>query len=330
MDVYDRLRQFECLDHFSDEQIAQLTSCTARVVHPDGAVVVEAGDQGRDAFLIDSGTVDIRRNTPYGLYSLAKLSSGELFGETSFIDHDTRSGDAVAVGGTVLFPIRYETFEAFFESDQKLSLALHWAFWKSLSQKLRKTNEQLAHFFAKGAPAPPQEYDQKDPAMEFYVGIDAKRDLFREQKLSTMEINFLASLSKEKHLAPGEVLFHEGEDGDQMYVVLEGQIMISKEITGAGEEALAFLERGDYLGEMALIDRKPRSAQAKAHDNGAVVLAISREVLEGILDIQKVSSLRLLQLLCQLIAKRLREVDEKLISWFIFSAGSGNSLDLPT
>ena len=114
-----------------------------------------------------------------------------------------------------------------------------------------------------------------------------------------------------------------------MYVVLEGKIMISKEITGAGEEALAFLERGDYFGEMALIDREPRSAQAKAHDDGAVVLGISREVLEGILDIQKVSSLRLLRLLCQMIAKRLREVDEKLIGWFIFSAGSGSSLEIP-
>ena len=64
-----------------------------------------------------------------------------------------------------------------------------------------------------------------------------------------------------------------------MYVVLEGRVMISKYIPGAGEEALAFLERGDYFGEMALIDNQPRSADAKAHDGGAVVLAIPRDVL---------------------------------------------------
>ncbi|MGD2115412.1 MAG: cyclic nucleotide-binding domain-containing protein, partial [Acidobacteriota bacterium] len=114
---------------------------------------------------------------------------------------------------------------------------------------------------------------------------------------------------------------HEGDAGATMYVVLEGQIMISKNIPGAGDEALAFLERGDYFGEMALIDNKPRSADARAHDRGAVVLAIPGDVLSGILDIQKVSSLRLLKILCTLVAKRLRELDDKLVGWFILAGG---------
>jgi len=99
--------------------------------------------------------------------------------------------------------------------------------------------------------------------------------------------------------------------------------MISKYIPGAGEEALAFVERGGYFGEMALIDNAPRSADAKAGEGGAVVLAIPREVLEGILDIHKISSLRLLTILCNLVASRLRELDDKIISWFIFAGGSG-------
>ena len=100
-------------------------------------------------------------------------------------------------------------------------------------------------------------------------------------------------------------------------------------LVGAGDEALAFLERGDYFGEMALIDRQPRSADARAHGDGAVVLTISAEVLEGILDIQKVSSLRLLRLLCRIIAKRLRQIDDKLVGWYIFNAGAGVSLNIP-
>ena len=72
-----------------------------------------------------------------------------------------------------------------------------------------------------------------------------------------MEINFLTSLSKEKKYGPNQVIFREGEMGNEMYVVLEGRVMISKFIPGAGEEALAFLERGGYFGEMALIDNEP-------------------------------------------------------------------------
>ena len=61
---------------------------------------------------------------------------------------------------------------------------------------------------------------------------------------------------------------------------------------------------------------------AKAHDEGAVVLAIPREVLTGILDIQKLSSLRLLKILCTLVATRLRELDDKVVGWYILAGGS--------
>ena len=73
-----------------------------------------------------------------------------------------------------------------------------------------------------------------------------------------------------------------------------------------------------------------RSADARAHGDGAVVLTISGEVLEGILDIQKVSSLRLLRLLCRIVAKRLRQIDDKLVGWYIFNAGAGETLAEPT
>jgi len=326
VDVFDRLRQFEVLTHFSDQQIQQLATCTSRIRYDAGTRILEEGDASRDAYLVDVGELEIRRNTPYGLYTLASLDVGDLFGEASFVDSNARSGDAVTIKDTVLFPLNASVVQKLTENDKKFSLAMAWTIWKSLSHKLRQTNERLAQFFQAAPADSTQEFTRKAQSEEFHVGINAKRDLFREHKLSPMEINFLASLSREERLEPDEVLFREGAEGDKMYVVLEGRVMISKQIAGAGEEALAFLERGDFFGEMALIDRQPRSADATADKSGAVVLGIPRDVLEGILDIQKVSSLGLLQLLNKLVAKRLREVDDKLVGWFIFSAGSGSSL----
>ncbi len=331
MDIFDRLRQFEILAHFSDAQIERLSICTSRVPYPKDTMVLKEGDKTRDLYFVDVGEIQIQRNTPYGCFSLARLKAGDVFGETSFVDDNARSGDALIVADTVLFMINPTSLAPVVEQDQRLTLALYWAVWKSLSDKLRKTNEALARFFSKsGSRTPDTSMTNDGTSGKIRVGIGAKRDLFREQKLSPMEINFMATLSREEEFPANEYIFREGEDGDRMFVVLEGQVMISKQITGAGEEALAFLERGDYFGEMALIDQQPRSADARAHDHGAVVLSISREVLEGILDIQKVSSLRLLQLLCNLVAKRLREIDDKLVGWYIFAAGSGESLDTPT
>lgn len=328
--MIDRLRELELLSHFSDGQIEALGRCSSQVRYPEGAVVVKEGDETYDAYLIDRGLIRIQRDTPYGTYVLADLGPGELFGETSFIDQCARSGDALVLAETALFPFNSVALRTMTERDRGFTLALYWTFWKSLSKKLRKTNESLAQFdFGSGDPAPPRPSGPETAAADFRVGIHAKRDLFREQKLSSLEINFLSSLSKEKRLAADEVLFREGDPGDQLYVVLDGQVRISKNLPGAGEEALAIMGRGDYFGEMALIDEKPRSADARAHHDGAVVLAIPSEVLRNILDPGKVSSLRLLKILCGLIAKRLREIDDKLVSWFIFSGGAGTSLEAP-
>lgn len=330
VDAFDRLRQFEILSHFTDPQVEKLASCTSRVRFSEGDSILQEGDDSRDIYFVDVGEIEIRRHTPYGMYTLAQLAAGDVLGEAAFIDESARSGDAVVRSESVLFPFSMQALATLLNDDQKFTLALYWALWKSLSQKLRKTNQALAHFFSKTGPAASPREAQKGPPGDIHVGVGAKRELFREQKgLSPLEINFLATLSKEMKFGPNEDIFREGEEGDHLYVVLEGQVMISKEIVGAGEEALAFLERGDYFGEMALIDRQPRSADARAHSEGAVVLAISSEVLEGILDIQKVSSLRLLRLLCRLIAKRLREIDDKLVGWYIFNAGSGESLSSP-
>ncbi len=298
--------------------------------YPEGALVVKEGDRTFDAYLVDSGEVRIQRDTPYGTYVLAELGAGSMFGETSFIDQSARSGDALVVAEARILPFNSVALATMTERDRRFTLALYWLFWKSLSQKLRLANETLARFdFGGSGAAAPETARAETPDGDFRVGIDAKQSLFREQKLSSLEINFLSTLSQERRLAPGELLFREGETGDKLYVVLAGQVRISKDIPGAGEEALAIMDRGDYFGEMALIDQKPRSADARAHDRGAVVLAIPSEVLRNILDPGKVSSIRLLKLLCALVAKRLREIDDKLVSWFIFSGGAGTSLEVP-
>lgn len=311
--------------HFSDSQLEKLAGGIARVRYPAAVTVVKEGDPTQDAYIVEKGRVRIQRETPYGKFALAQLAEGDLFGEASFVDAVARSGDAFGETPTELLVLNPVAIAAVTDKDQRLALALFWTFWKSLSGKLRRTNDNLGRFFGQGGVAPHRPTAPLTPPPgEFHVDLSTKRHLFQEQKLSPMEINFLTSLSRERKVAPGEVLFREGDPGDAMYVVLSGRVMISKFIAGAGEEALAFLDRGDYFGEMALIDNQPRSADAKAHEGGAVVLRIPHDVVEGLLDPHKVSSLRLLRLLASLVSKRLRELDDKIVGWYILAGGSGS------
>jgi CRP-like cAMP-binding protein len=325
VNLADRLKRWETFSHFSRPQLDALAGCVALTRYPAAVAVLKEGDSTADAYLIDSGRIRIKRQTAYGEYPLATLGPGDLFGETAFVDRHARSGDALTDEPTDLLGFNPVTLAPLLDRDRRLAIALYWTFWKSLSRKLRQTNARLEQFFSEGGR--PEALRARAPGAgtgdAFRVDLASKRRLFEEQRLSSLEINFLASLSQERKLAPAEVLFHEGDVGDEMYVVLEGRVMIYKYISGAGEEALAFLERGDYFGEMALIDREPRSADARADESGAVVLAIPGEVLSGILDLGKVSSLPLLKILCGLVAKRLRELDDKLVGWFILAGGGG-------
>ncbi len=61
----------------------------------------------------------------------------------------------------------------------------------------------------------------------------------------------------------GKVIFNEGDDSREMYVVVSGCVIVSKKVE-AGEILLAELKKGDFVGEMSLLESLPRSATARA------------------------------------------------------------------
>ena len=77
----------------------------------------------------------------------------------------------------------------------------------------------------------------------------------------------------------GEEIFRDGDTGQTMFIVLEGQVEISK-VLGDQRTVLATLEKGSIFGEMAIIDNQPRSATASAAIN-TTLLEISREMFRN-------------------------------------------------
>jgi CRP/FNR family transcriptional regulator, cyclic AMP receptor protein len=318
-----RLRRMKLWSHLSDEQIFRLTSVVKEEIHETGALVFAHQSEGRDLYLLERGEILIQRPTAYGTFTLGKLEPGSLFGEVSFFTGLDRSSDASALSACQVFRCEAAALDALIEDAPELGVKLYWSFWHSLAQKLRATNDQLKGFFA--SESMPENFLRlrKHPAVPPPAAIKVestdKIRLFREQGLSRSELITLATFSREERFAAGASLFQEGDEGNEMYIILEGKAMISKFIPGAGEEALAILERGDFFGEMALIDGEPRSADARAYAGPLTVLTLDQAMVREILAMDPHAALEFMQLLCRLVANRLREIDEKVIGWRIIS-----------
>lgn len=70
--------------------------------------------------------------------------------------------------------------------------------------------------------------------------------------------------------APGSFIFQEGELGTTMFIIQKGSVEIRKNIGGA-EQVLSILEKGDFFGEMSILEGSPRSATAHAMDEVEVI-----------------------------------------------------------
>jgi CRP/FNR family cyclic AMP-dependent transcriptional regulator len=314
-----KLRDSELFAHFEPLDLDSLLAATSRHDIAKGSAL----EGHLQTCFVEQGQLRLRRDTPYGPYLLRRVKAGEMLGEGHLLQQSPSVGEAIAGADLQLLALDGEALSALAEASSRFQLCLLWTLWKSLSSKLRVTNGRLTEFFsADSGRATEQRPSLAEPEEDFRVDLQDKRGVFAEHRLSSLEINFLTTLSKERRYESGQAIFHEGEPAETMYVVLEGKVRISKHIPGAGEEALSFLERGAFFGEMALIESQARSATAVAHGGKAIVLGIPREVLRGLLDIKKVSSTRLLRLLCELLARRLNELDDKLVGWHILSAGS--------
>src|SRR5262249_11929262 len=81
-------------------------------------------------------------------------------------------------------------------------------------------------------------------------------------------------------LAQDEVLFHEGDPGDALYVIVEGEVAVSAE--GPPRVEMARLSGGAFIGEVALMTDQPRSATVSAVTD-AELLRIDRKTLSGVL-----------------------------------------------
>lgn len=233
-----------------------------------------------DVFLLATGTVAANALTPFGPHRLGTFEApcfltlyGALTGTSGLCRFDPTPGAAA-----VLFP-GSEARQLLFDPSptgaafRRLALA-------SITTALREVNTALARFFDDVVPDPGWKPRPAPAAVPLPAASPADpervHDLFDAAGLDPAALPDLGLT--ERRIPAGHRLLSAGEPGAEAYVVADGRLRVSMRIPGVGEEALAFLGPGEVVGEMALVDDAPRSADVMAQDGPVTVFALPRDV----------------------------------------------------
>ncbi len=129
---------------------------------------------------------------------------------------------------------------------------------------------------------------------------------------STEAINGLLLRARKLRFFQGDVLFREGEPGNSLFVVLDGEISVSLR-AGDTSVVLSLEGPGAILGEMALIDPGPRSATATALSSGTT-LGLSAAELYSLQSEDPALASALLRAFTRTLAGRVRAADTRIAS----------------
>jgi CRP-like cAMP-binding protein len=140
---------------------------------------------------------------------------------------------------------------------------------------------------------------------------DALRGWTLCRRLAPAELDTIAAIAERLELAAGGELFREGEAGDGVYLIVSGEVEVSKRTAG-GERSLARLGAGSVLGEMSLLTAEPRSASARAI-TPAAVLRLPAPRFRAMLDAGSGAALKMVAGIAEVLAQRLAATNAKLM-----------------
>ncbi len=132
-------------------------------------------------------------------------------------------------------------------------------------------------------------------------------------QLSESQLARIADIARAETYQPGALIFKEHDPGDRLFVILEGEVRISRQIPAAGEEALAILKAGSFFGEMSVFDQPARSTDAIAHTRCSLA-SIAQPDLDVLMEADHELGYRILRAVVGLMAARLRAANDQVRS----------------
>jgi CRP/FNR family transcriptional regulator, cyclic AMP receptor protein len=128
-------------------------------------------------------------------------------------------------------------------------------------------------------------------------------------RLSKRELGLLTSIIHNRNYVAGEFIFYQGDPGLGLYIIRDGEVTVQRKIDEEQVIALAIFNKGDFFGELALIDGEKRSASAVSNSDTRLAVIFKPDLDEFIENYTK-SGIKILRGISEIIATRLRKLNE--------------------
>jgi CRP-like cAMP-binding protein len=259
----------------------------------DTYIIVE-GKQADCFFIIQQGKVRISKEAMVEGENDEMLGPGDFFGVISAMSFHSHIESAQALTDVIMISVRQNQYEGLIQKNTRVAIKIILQF----SKRLRYLNETLARLtLKKTADDGPshlydvaeyylgqKQYNQAGHAYAQYVKYcpNGEKAASARDKLTRLgsriqQSKFTAN-DVNRTYRKDTMLFAEGEPGDELFIIQKGSIKITK-IVDHKEVLLAMLKPGDILGEMALLEGKPRAAGAVAYEE-CDVMAVNKANFE--------------------------------------------------
>ena len=173
--------------------------------------------------------------------------------------------------------------------------------------------------------APGRMFPDLDRALEWCENdlLASQRGMVRSEEHAFERLDLVAGMEPNERDAvfaalqrceygAGETVFHQGDEGDALYIIARGSASVRLESRGAGDRRLMTFSQGTFFGEMALLDREKRSATIIA-DEPLVCYVLRRAAFETLALGHPLAGLQLLTNLSRQLSFRMRRANRTLL-----------------
>lgn len=276
-------------------------SDTKKSLFKKGAYVYVEGDEDvDDVFIVERGTIElVTENKKIKRYK-PLVTDGEIFGFITALIRRPRMESAVALKDTVIIAVNRSRFIYLVQQNPEIAIKIIRYF----AEELRLYDEMMFSLKETDSSMVPEElklfnvgeYYFKAKAYKYAhyvlsryaelypngIEIDSARSMIEEMsRAGAKKLPDPVKSGVYKLFPDGQMVFCENEPGEELYIIKEGKVKITK-VSDNNEILLSVLREGDIFGELAIVSEKPRNASAIAIGRTAL-LPIRKETLSWVL-----------------------------------------------